>query len=100
MLHFSDASEPGQGIDPGRIDHLLGEPHGWRFPRLACLAAASTALVVVAAVLLAGRAAAGSATLAPPFLSGQPCVLVLATVPLALLALALRTGRGRAARAR
>jgi hypothetical protein len=31
--------------------------------------------------VLAGQAAVGSATLAPPFLSSQPCIAVLAMVP-------------------
>jgi hypothetical protein len=50
------------------------------------------AIVLVAAVgLLAGRVAAGSATLALPFLSRQPCVVVLAAIPAVLALLALRS---------
>jgi len=39
--------------------------------------------LLVAVAVLAARAAAGSATLAPPFLSSQPCVAVLAMIPAA-----------------
>jgi beta-lactamase regulating signal transducer with metallopeptidase domain len=86
MLSFSDAPElrDSVGIDPARVDHLLGEPPGWRFPALLCLAAASVVVVVVAVAVLAGQVAAGSATLAPPFLSSQPCVVVLAMIPAGL----------------
>jgi Zn-dependent protease with chaperone function len=95
MLSFSDAPGSGDsvGIDSARVDHLLGEPPGWRFPALLCLAAASVVLVVVAVAVLAGQVAAGSATLAPPFLSSQPCVVVLAMIPAALGLVAVRVLR-------
>lgn len=95
MLRFSDAPGAGDsvGIDPARVDHLLGEPPGWRFPALLCLAAASVVLVVVAVAVLAGQVAAGTATLAPPFLSSQPCVVVLAMIPAALGLVAVRVLR-------
>jgi len=84
MLSFSRASGVGaRGIDPGRVDHLLGERVTWRFPVLLCLAAAGAFSVLVALVVLAAHAAAGSATLAPPFLSSQPCIAVLAMIPAA-----------------
>jgi Zn-dependent protease with chaperone function len=83
MLSFSDAPPPASsaGIDPARIDYLLGEPPSWRFPALLCLAAGFVLLLLVAVALLAGRVANGSATLALPFLSRQPCIVVLAAIP-------------------
>jgi len=39
--------------------------------------------LLIALAVLAAHAAAGSATLAPPFLSSQPCVAVLAMIPAA-----------------
>jgi hypothetical protein len=50
--------------------------------------------LVAAVALLAGQVAAGSATLAPPFLSDQPCVVVLALIPAALVLVASRVARG------
>jgi hypothetical protein len=47
------------------------------------MAAAVIALIGAVAVL-AGRVASGSATLAPPFVSHQPCVAVLAMIPAAV----------------
>jgi hypothetical protein len=86
MLSFSDipGSSGSSGIDPARVDYLLGDPPSWRFPVLLCLAAASVLLLLVAVAALAGRVASGSATLALPFLSHQPCVVVLAAIPAGL----------------
>lgn len=86
MLAFSESCPTGGsvGIDPLRVDHLLGEPPGWRFPTLVCLAAAGAIGLVAAIAILAGQLAAGSATLAPPFLSHQPCIVVLALIPAAV----------------
>ena len=83
MLSFSDTpgSSGSSGIDPARVDYLLGDPPSWRFPVLLCLAAASVLLLLVAVAVLAGRVASGSATLALPFLSHQPCIVVLAAIP-------------------
>jgi hypothetical protein len=86
MLSFSDspAAAQGAGVDPARVDHLLGEPPSWRFPALLCLAATGVLALIVAVAVLAGQVARGSATLALPFLSHQPCILVLAAVPAGL----------------
>jgi hypothetical protein len=86
MLSFSDGSARAgrSGIDPARVDFLLGEAPSWRFPALLCFAAGSVLAVLIAVTLLAGHLASGSATLAPPFLSRQPCVVVLAAIPSAL----------------
>ncbi len=90
MLSFSDASTVvgPTGIDPARVDHLLGEPPSWRFPFLLCVAAAAVIALVTAVAVLAGRLASGSATLALPFLSRQPCIVVLAAIPAVVAILA------------
>ena len=86
MLRFVDEPVPGgaTGIDPARVDQLLGEAPSWRFPALLFLAASGMLALMVAIGLLVGKVADGSATLAPPFLSAQPCVVVLALIPVAL----------------
>ena len=81
------------GISPERVDSLLGRPKAWRLPRMLLI----TALVTIAAfVALAWRASAGAsvqATLNLPIASSQPCVLVLALVPvLACLVAAVTHG--------
>src|SRR5580700_7812865 len=47
MLSFSDipGSSSSDGIDPARVDYLLGDSPSWRFPGLLCLAAASVLLL-------------------------------------------------------
>jgi bla regulator protein blaR1 len=88
MLNFSDAAASGEagGIDPTRIDYLLGDPLPWRFPVLLCVAVASILALLVAVAVLAGQLARGSATLALPFLSHQPCIVILAAIPVVLCA--------------
>jgi Zn-dependent protease with chaperone function len=82
MLSFSQASSADSlGIDPERVDHLLGERPQWRFPVALSLGIAAALSLLIAVAVLAAHAAAGSATLAPPFLSSQPCVAVLAMIP-------------------
>lgn len=102
MLTFTDAADPSYpaGFDRDRVDHLLGEPASWRFPVLLCIASAAMIALLVAVAGLAGRVASGSASLAPPFLSQQPCIVVLALIP-AVIALitARRTRRTRQSRA-
>jgi bla regulator protein blaR1 len=101
MLTFTDASDGDDavGIDPARVDYLLGEPPRWRFPAMMCLAAIGLLALIVTAAVLAGREAAGSATLAPPFLSAQPCVVVLAIIPAAVGIVAIRLLRKNTASA-
>ncbi len=86
MLSFTDtpASAGPTGIESDRVDYLLGEPPSWRFPALLCAAAATVIILLVTVAVLAGQLANGSATLAPPFLSRQPCIVVLAAIPTVL----------------
>lgn len=87
MLVFEEsgaAAGAGIGIDLARVDHLLGESPAWRFPAALCAAGVAIVLLIGALAVLAGRVAAGSATLAPPFLSRQPCIVILALIPVGL----------------
>jgi hypothetical protein len=94
MVSFSERSEPGDplGVEPERVDHVLGDAPSWRFPFVVCLVAGAALALLVAAGVLAGQVASGSSTLAPPLLSRQPCVVVLAAIPalVGLSALTLR----------
>ena len=96
MLSFSDHSGPDEpvGVAPERVDYLLGEPPSWRFPIALCLGALALIALLVAAATLAGQVATGTASLALPFLSTKPCVVVLAAIPCALGLGALRPGLG------
>jgi Zn-dependent protease with chaperone function len=100
MLCFSETpgAEASTGVEPARVDYLLGQAPAWRFPALMCAAALAVLALIGTVTLLVAREAAGSATLDPPFLSAQPCVVMLAVIPcgLALIAAGLsRTSRQR-----
>jgi hypothetical protein len=104
LLWFSQASDGrALGVDPERIDYLIGQRPSWRFPIALAVGAVATLSLLIAVTVLAAHAAAGSATLAPPFLSSQPCVAVLAMIPAAASVVAVgyaRTRRTPLARAR
>jgi uncharacterized integral membrane protein len=94
MLSFSDSPAGGPtGVDPARVDYLLGDPPSWRFPALLCVVATSVLGLLVTVAVLAGQVASGSATLALPWLSHQPCVLILAAIPAVLGVLAAKCRR-------
>src|SRR6201996_3602209 len=59
MLSFSDSPARGgsTGVDPARVDYLLGDPPSWRFPALLCLLAISVLVLLVAVAVLAGQVA-------------------------------------------
>jgi hypothetical protein len=101
MLGFHDSARPGDtvGIDPARVDYVLGEAPDWRFPALLAVLALTVTLVLAGLGVLAGAEASGTASLAPPFLSSRPCVMVLAAIPgfLTFAGLRLRRGTSRTA---
>ena len=88
MLSFASVDgEQTAGFEPERIDHLLGERVSWGLPVGVCVLALASVSALTGLAVLAGRTAAGSATLAPPFLSAQPCIAVLAMIPATAAAL-------------
>jgi Zn-dependent protease with chaperone function len=98
ILSFIDGSglDDRSGVDPARVDQLLGDAPSWRFPLLLSLGAAGAIGLVVAVSVLAGQVAIGTATLEPPFVSSRPCILLLASIP-ALLAVGAAAGLRRRA---
>jgi Peptidase family M48 len=71
----------GDGISPERVDSLLGRPREWRLPWLMLLGALGTLAVLIALIWRASGNATVQATLNLPIASSQPCLLVLALVP-------------------
>jgi hypothetical protein len=89
------------GISPARVDSLLGRPRAWQLPRLLLVTAFMTLAALIALVWRANGSASFQTSLNLPIVSSQPCVLVLALVPvLACLGgtLARRSGPGTPAR--
>jgi Zn-dependent protease with chaperone function len=83
LLAFDEAAPAGVGVAAERVDHLLGHPARWSPPPAALAASLAALSALVAGTWLTARAAHATASLAPPLVSGQPCVLVLGLVPLA-----------------
>ena len=83
-LLVSDASAPPgvSGISSARVDSLLGEPARWRLP--VWLAAVSLAVLSALSLLIWRASGGGSvrATFNLPFLSSQPCVMMILLLPL------------------
>lgn len=69
------------GISPARVDSLLGQPRAWRLPRLLLIAALATLGALIALAWRADGHASFHTSLNLPIVSSQPCVLVLALVP-------------------
>ena len=90
------------GISPARVDSLLGtRRRRGGLPRLLLVAALATLGGVVALVVARERHAPVQATLNLPIASSQPCVLVLALVPVLVClaaAVARRPALGRRTR--
>jgi Zn-dependent protease with chaperone function len=66
------------GVSPERVDHLLGETPTWRPPWLLLVAALTTLAALIPLLWRVSESATVAATLN---VSSQPCVLVLALVP-------------------
>jgi hypothetical protein len=77
------------------VDSLLGRPPAWRLPWLLLIAALTTVAALVALVWRASGSASAETSLNLPIASSQPCLLVLALVPI-LICLAGAAIRGSA----
>jgi bla regulator protein blaR1 len=83
LLAFDAAAPRGaSGISPRRVDSLLGRPTGWQLPSSLVALALATLSVLTVVVWRASAAASAHATFNLPVLSSQPCMLVLALVPI------------------
>jgi Zn-dependent protease with chaperone function len=90
LLAFEAAEPPGAaGITPERVDSLLGRASSWSLPSslIAASLAALSAIIVLA--WRASEVASAQATFNLPVLSSQPCMLVLAMLPIVVCAGAL-----------
>ncbi len=96
LLVFDASVPPGvSGISSARVDSLLGEPVRWRPPLW--LMAASVAVLSVLSFLIWQTSAVASAraTFNVPFLSSQPCVVMMLALPLLGCAVAVFRRRTR-----
>lgn len=98
LLAFDAATPAGAaGISNERVDSLLGHAPRWRLPSPVVGASLATLSGLIVLVWRASAAASAHATFNLPLLSSQPCMLVLALVPAAVV-LAAHTSRRRLTR--
>jgi Zn-dependent protease with chaperone function len=82
MLTLGATGSDGEvAISSRRVDALLGQPVGWQRPRLLLGTALATLALLIGLVWRASAGASIEATLNLPIASSQPCILVLALVP-------------------
>jgi len=82
MLVFAATDSGGVvGISPDRVDSLLGRSPSWRLPWMLLVAGLLTIAAVLALAWRASGSASVDATFNLPIVSSQPCLLVLALVP-------------------
>ena len=84
MLSFAEESDSGEGIDPARVDHLLGEPPRLPFPAILCLAGLAVLALIVAIAVLAGSSPPGLRHSRRLSFRSSPCIVVLAMIPASL----------------
>jgi hypothetical protein len=86
LLAF-DAAAPagGAGISNERVDWLVGHAPRWRPPSALIAVSLATLCTVVVVVWRASAAASADTTFNLPVLSSQPCMLVLALLPAAVV---------------
>jgi Zn-dependent protease with chaperone function len=83
LIAFEGAAPQGAaGISPERVDSLLGRPAHGRLPTLLIAMSLLSLSALVVLVWRASEVASARATFNLPVLSSQPCMLVLALLPL------------------
>jgi hypothetical protein len=83
LLVFDSTAPPGvSGISTLRVDSLLGEPVRWRPPTWLIAASLCTLSSLSLLIWLASGAASVRATFNVPFLSSQPCLVMMFLLPL------------------
>jgi len=87
-----DAEVAGIGIEPERVDQLLGKRAAWELPAALLIGAAVTLAALVVVVVRIGQAT-GHASIGLPELLAQACMFAMAVVPVIAAAAALLLGR-------
>ena len=90
----------GAGIEPERVDALLGRGNGWRLPWGLVTASLCSLVSLSALIWTTSEGASAWATFNLPFLSSQPCLAMLTILPLVAVAALRWAAAGRAASVR
>jgi Zn-dependent protease with chaperone function len=96
LLAFESGSPPGSGgLAADRVDALLGKPVARLLPQRLIVISAAVAAAFVVLLWRMSSVASARGTLGLPLLSAQPCMLVLALVPLVALVVLVAVRRPR-----
>jgi len=96
LLVFDAGAPPeASGISPERVDSLLGRPAGWRLPRWPMTASIAALSALSLLIWQASGVASAHATFNLPFLSSQPCMMILTLLPVMGCIAAFRRSRAR-----
>jgi hypothetical protein len=83
LLVFDASAPPGvSGISSARVDSLLGESTSWRLPVWLLTASLASLSILGFLIWQASAVASVRATFNVPFLSSEPCVVMLLLLPL------------------
>lgn len=94
LLAFEAGAPAGSaGISPERVDTLLGTASRKRLPTTLILTSALALAVLIVVVWRASAVASADATFNLPLVSSQPCMLVLALLPLLVCAASIASRR-------
>jgi hypothetical protein len=78
LLVFDASAPPGTtGISPERVDSLLGQPSRWRLPLRPMTASLAALCALSLLIWQASEVASARATFGLPFLSSQPCIVIM-----------------------
>ncbi len=99
LLQFGDCEAPGVvGIDPERVDHLLGSAPSWEMPASVIASTLLTVAALLALVVTTAATAASQTSLAQ--LAAQSCMIAMTAGPVIALAGLTFVGRRTIARVR
>ena len=90
LLSFGELRSPAvvMGIDPQRVDHLLGRPARWEMP-VSVLAGSLVTLGALVGILVTSAALNAGGSVDVTVFAARSCMALMAALPLAVLLLAL-----------
>ena len=99
LLHFGESGTPGVvGIDPERVDHLLGGAPRWEVPPSVIAGAFLPVAALLALVVTTAASTAGRTSLVQ--LAAQTCMIAMTAAPFVALAGLAIVGRRTLAHSR
>jgi Zn-dependent protease with chaperone function len=91
LLAFGDGGQPQSavGIAPERVDQMMGRAPSWPLPAALVVAGLAVSALLAGLAWQLTQLASVQASLSLPLVSAQPCVVMLALVPILVFGLAV-----------